>query len=54
MIQIIAHGLDIGHPAAYFMIFLIIGMPLLELILVGGALIIEILHTKKEDKNRRY
>lgn len=52
MIQIIAYGLEIGHPAAYCLIFLIVGIPLLAVILLGGSLIIEMLQEKKEKKNK--
>jgi len=47
MIQIIAWGLTIGHPAAYCLIFLILGIPLLAAILLGGALVFEMLQEKK-------
>ena len=47
MIQIIAYGLAIGHPAAYCLIFLILGIPLLAAVLLGGALVFEILQDKK-------
>ena len=47
MIQILAYGLEIGHPAAYCIIFLILGIPLLEIVLFGGALIIEKLQEKR-------
>ena len=47
MIQIIAYGLEIGHPAAYCLIFLILGIPLLAIILLGGALVFEKLQEKK-------
>ena len=47
MIQMLAYGLAIGHPAAYCIIFLILGIPLLAIVLIGGALIIEKLQEKK-------
>ena len=53
MIQIIAYGLEIGHPAAYCLIFLIVGIPLLAVIILGGSLIIEMLQEKKEKKNKQ-
>ena len=51
MIQVIAHGLEIGHPAAHCLIFLILGIPLLAVILLGGGLVIDILRERKERKN---
>lgn len=50
MIQIIAYGLEIGHPAAYFLIFLIVGIPLLAIILFVGELVIDKLRQKKREK----
>ena len=48
MLQIIAYGLEIGHPAAYCLIFLILGIPLLAAILLGGAIVIDILQEKNK------
>lgn len=47
MIQLLAWGLEVGHPAAYLFIFLILGIPLLAIVLLGGALVIEKLQEKK-------
>ena len=51
MIQLIAWGLEVGHPVAYCLIFLILGIPLLAVILLGGALVIEILRERKERRH---
>ena len=48
MLQIIAYGLEIGHPAAYCLIFLILGIPLLAAVLLGGAIVIDILQEKNK------
>lgn len=41
MIQVIAHGLEIGHPAAYCIVVICIGIPLLQIILFIGADVID-------------
>lgn len=51
MMQVIAYGLEIGHPAAYCLIFLILGIPLLAVILLSGALAIDILRERKERRH---
>lgn len=51
MIQVLAHGLEVGHPAAYCIIFLMLGIPLLAVILLGGELIIDRLRERKERNN---
>jgi len=51
MIQVLAHGLEIGHPAAYCIIFLMLGIPLLTVILLGEGLIADMLRERKERKN---
>ena len=33
MMNLIAWGLEVGHPAAYFLIFMIVGMPLAFIII---------------------
>lgn len=48
MVQIIAYGLETGHPAAYCLLFLILGIPLLAIILFGGELVIDRLREKKK------
>lgn len=48
MIQAFAWGLEVGHPFAYFLIFMLIGIPLLAIILFGGQQIID----KWKDKRR--
>ncbi len=50
MMQVIAYGLEIGHPAAYCLIFVILGIPLLAVILLGGGLIIDTLRERKKEK----
>lgn len=50
MIQVLAWGLEVGHPAAYLLIFLILGIPLLAVILLGVGLIIDMLQEKREKK----
>lgn len=50
MVQIIAYGLEIGHPAAYCLLFLIVGIPLLAIVLFGEELVIDRL---REKRNRR-
>ena len=51
MIQVIAHGLEIGHPVAYCIIFLLLGIPLLAVILLGEELVTDMLRERKERKN---
>ena len=51
MIQVIAYGLEIGHPIAYCIIFLLLGIPLLMVILLGEGLIVDMLRERKERKN---
>lgn len=41
MIRALAWGLEVGHPFAYFLIFMLIGIPLLAIILFGGQQIID-------------
>lgn len=48
MVQIIAYGLEIGHPAAYCLIFLLLGIPFLAIVLFGGELVIDRLREKKK------
>ena len=50
MIQVIAHGLEIGHPIAYCIIFLLLGIPLLTIILLGWDLVIDALREKRKNK----
>ena len=33
MMNLIAWGLEVGHPAAYLLIFMIVGMPLVSIII---------------------
>lgn len=33
MMNLIAWGLEVGHPAAYLLIFMIVGMPLVAIII---------------------
>ena len=54
MIQTLAWGLEVGHPVAYCIIFLLLGIPLLMVILLGWGLIIDALRERKEKINRRY
>jgi len=51
MIQALAWGLEVGHPVAYCLIFLMLGIPLLAVILLGEGLIIDTLRERKERKN---
>jgi len=37
MMNLIAWGLEVGHPAAYFLIFMIVGMPLISIIINAFA-----------------
>lgn len=54
MIQVIAHGLEIGHPIAYCIIFLMLGIPLLTVILLGWDLVIDALREKRKNKQAVY
>lgn len=48
MIQAFAWGLEVGHPAVYLLIFMLIGIPLLAIILLGGQQIIDKWKEKKK------
>jgi len=48
--MLIAWGLEVGHPFAYLLIVLIVGIPLLTVILLGGDLVIDKLRERKEKK----
>ena len=47
--ELIAWGLEVGHPAAYLLIFMLIGIPLLFIIIT----VIQNLIDKIKEKKRR-
>lgn len=47
--SLIAWGLEVGHPAAYLLIFMLIGIPLLFIIIT----VIQNLIDKIKEKKRR-
>lgn len=48
MIQAIAWGLEVGHPAAYLLIFILIGIPIIEIVTWVGYDIIDKWKEKKK------
>lgn len=49
--RLIAWGLEVGHPFAYFLIFMLIGIPLLAIILFGGQQIIDKWKERKKEND---
>ena len=49
--RLIAWGLEVGHPFAYFLIFILIGIPLLAIILLGGQQIIDKWKERKKEND---
>lgn len=41
MIQAFAWGLEVGHPFAYFLIFMLIGFPIIGIVIWGTCDIID-------------
>lgn len=49
MLNAIAWGLEVGHPFAYLLVFLLVGYPILCLIILGVMHLIEKIKNKSKN-----
>lgn len=48
MVQLLAWGLEVGHPFAYFLVFMLIGIPIIGIVTWAGCDIIDKLKERKK------